>query len=119
MSSTQPSSSREEDVPGTSESAIYEANTQLVITTKKKKKISEKEYQKRGFLRVESGHYINDYKMIKTLGRGTYGTVWLAKHTKSNTYAAMKISRSSEHLCDMAMREIDVRVFYLGIGFRH
>uniref|UniRef100_A0A1I7U1Z4 Protein kinase domain-containing protein n=1 Tax=Caenorhabditis tropicalis TaxID=1561998 RepID=A0A1I7U1Z4_9PELO len=92
------------DAPGTSNS-IPESN-QLVITMADKTKVPEEEYARGGFLRVNPGQFINHHQLVKYLGRGTFGTVWLTKHTESGTYAAMKISKSNITCPDAAGREI-------------
>uniref|UniRef100_A0A1I7TL57 Protein kinase domain-containing protein n=1 Tax=Caenorhabditis tropicalis TaxID=1561998 RepID=A0A1I7TL57_9PELO len=106
--STQPSSSTQPNVSGSSDYNSHEENNQLVITTKRKTKSREEDDERRGFLCVKPGHHVNDYELIKNLGQGSYGTVWLTKHTEAETYTAMKISRSSEFLRRLARREITI-----------
>ena len=40
---------------------------------------------------------INDYQIIKSLGEGAYGTVYLAKEKESNTLCAIK-ALDKEHI---------------------
>uniref|UniRef100_A0A1I7TL48 Protein kinase domain-containing protein n=1 Tax=Caenorhabditis tropicalis TaxID=1561998 RepID=A0A1I7TL48_9PELO len=104
--STQPHSSTKGDDPGTSNSTTQEDSSQLVIKMTETE-VPAEEYARGGFLRLNPGHFINDYQLVKYLGRGAFGTVWLTKHSEAGTYAAMKISRSNRKYRDFAQREIN------------
>ena len=46
--------------------------------------------------------------LIERIGWGIYGTVWLAKDFKHNTYVAIKIQKSAPHLLEAAYDEVEI-----------
>uniref|UniRef100_A0A1I7U1Y3 Protein kinase domain-containing protein n=1 Tax=Caenorhabditis tropicalis TaxID=1561998 RepID=A0A1I7U1Y3_9PELO len=48
------------------------------------------------------------YQVIRELGQGTFSTVYLAQHLETESYAALKISKSSRDFLESALKEIKI-----------